>query len=242
MNTLADGAEGADAEADDPESVLVTEEEQAESVPQEQFDRLAVWIKDILGERVTEVRDRAAQTLGRFVVEDVERRLEGAGGGEGDAGGDCDASRLQGDERPLSGGSDAAERAAGERLLQRRTVPGVERADRRDDLPPCPVERCDEPADDEPAADARDVLSTRVLPAPRGRVYRAFADVEEFEDELARAFPHLRRMRVTASETAGYAAGHPAADRARPDGGADARTLAPVDDVDPSRRQRGRHA
>ena len=35
------------------------------------------------------------------------------------------------------------------------------------------------------------------------------------EDELAEAFPHLRRMRVTASDPAGYAAGHAAADRAR---------------------------
>lgn len=35
------------------------------------------------------------------------------------------------------------------------------------------------------------------------------------EDELASAFPHLRRMRVTASDPAGYAAGHAAADRAR---------------------------
>lgn len=35
------------------------------------------------------------------------------------------------------------------------------------------------------------------------------------EDELAGAFPHLRRMRVTASDPAGYAAGHAAADRAR---------------------------
>ena len=35
------------------------------------------------------------------------------------------------------------------------------------------------------------------------------------EDELAQAFPHLRRMRVTASDPAGYAAGHAAADRAR---------------------------
>lgn len=35
------------------------------------------------------------------------------------------------------------------------------------------------PADaPEPAADARDVFSTRVLPAPRGLVYRAFADPE----------------------------------------------------------------
>jgi hypothetical protein len=35
------------------------------------------------------------------------------------------------------------------------------------------------------------------------------------EDELASTFPHLRRMRVTASDPAGYAAGHAAADRAR---------------------------
>jgi hypothetical protein len=35
------------------------------------------------------------------------------------------------------------------------------------------------------------------------------------EDQLAEAFPHLRRMRVTASDPAGYAAGHDAADRAR---------------------------
>ena len=35
------------------------------------------------------------------------------------------------------------------------------------------------------------------------------------EDQLASAFPHLRRMRVTASDPAGYAAGHAAADRAR---------------------------
>lgn len=35
------------------------------------------------------------------------------------------------------------------------------------------------------------------------------------EDELSSAFPHLRRMRVTASDPAGYAAGHAAADRAR---------------------------
>lgn len=35
------------------------------------------------------------------------------------------------------------------------------------------------------------------------------------EDELASAFPHLRRMRVTASDPSGYAAGHAAADRAR---------------------------
>lgn len=35
------------------------------------------------------------------------------------------------------------------------------------------------------------------------------------EDEVAAAFPHLRRMRVTASDPAGYAAGHAAADRAR---------------------------
>ena len=35
------------------------------------------------------------------------------------------------------------------------------------------------------------------------------------EDELASAFPHLRRMRVTASDPIGYAAGHAAADRAR---------------------------
>jgi hypothetical protein len=35
------------------------------------------------------------------------------------------------------------------------------------------------------------------------------------EDHLADAFPHLRRMRVTASDPAGYAAGHAAADRAR---------------------------
>jgi hypothetical protein len=38
------------------------------------------------------------------------------------------------------------------------------------------------------------------------------------EDELASAFPHLRRMRVTASDPAGYAAGHAAADRARLNG------------------------
>ncbi|HEX6290694.1 MAG TPA: molecular chaperone HtpG [Herpetosiphonaceae bacterium] len=44
--------------ADDPKLELppLPEEEQAESVSQEAFDRLAVWIKDILGERVTEVR------------------------------------------------------------------------------------------------------------------------------------------------------------------------------------------
>ena len=35
------------------------------------------------------------------------------------------------------------------------------------------------------------------------------------EDQLAEAFPHLRRMRVTASDPAGYAAGHAAAERAR---------------------------
>lgn len=35
------------------------------------------------------------------------------------------------------------------------------------------------------------------------------------EDELSAAFPHLRRMRVTASDPAGFAAGHAAADRAR---------------------------
>jgi hypothetical protein len=35
------------------------------------------------------------------------------------------------------------------------------------------------------------------------------------EDQLAEAFPHLRRLRVTASDPAGYAAGHAAADRAR---------------------------
>lgn len=35
------------------------------------------------------------------------------------------------------------------------------------------------------------------------------------DDHLAEEFPHLRRMRVTASDPAGYAAGHAAAGRAR---------------------------
>jgi molecular chaperone HtpG len=44
--------------ADDPKLELspLPEEEASETVPTEAFDRLAVWIKDILGERVTEVR------------------------------------------------------------------------------------------------------------------------------------------------------------------------------------------
>ena len=39
---------------------------------------------------------------------------------------------------------------------------------------------------------------------------------EDAVDEAVRdTFPHLRSMRVTASDPAGYAAGHAAADRAR---------------------------
>jgi hypothetical protein len=46
------------------------------------------------------------------------------------------------------------------------------------------------------------------------------ASREQSVDELrADTFPHLRTMRVTASDPAGYAAGHAAADRARLGGG-----------------------
>jgi molecular chaperone HtpG len=48
--------------ADDPKLELppLPDEEQAESVPQEAFDRLAVWIKDILGDRITLVQPSKA--------------------------------------------------------------------------------------------------------------------------------------------------------------------------------------